>query len=339
MHKTTQLSLLVAISSALALTACGGGGSSAGSTTVQPAPVVKPNTPNQAGTNPSTPNTTKPNTNNPTGSNAGTKPTTPNTNTPPTTPSVTNPSSPVTPPNTTNNTGTNPTTPNTNTPTPTTPPATGNNSEKPNTPPATNAGTSNTSKEITGEVAIIDDKVTNIHSDNINKLTVNGKTFDLSSFNTSTNFSKNMSLDDEVEVQASTHLKHAKYGFIIDWKNAIDYLFYQGEKTPTANMPTAGIANYTGQSLYICGDCDDEVVQGTSKFTADFGKKTLTGSISNEQAKVALSATISGNTFSGTNGAGTETRGAFFGDKAQEISGIFNNDDKDFAGAFGATKQ
>lgn len=332
MHKTTQLSLLVAISSALALTACGGGGSSAGSTTVQPTPVVKPNTPNQAGTNPSTPNTTKPNTTNPTGNNAGTKPTTPNTNTPPTTPSITNPSSPVTPPN---NTDTNP---NTNTPTPTTPPTTGNHSEKPNTPP-TNTGADNIRKEITGEVAIIDDKVTNVHSDNVNKLTVNGKTFDLSSFNTSTNFSKNMSLDDEVEVQASTHLKHAKYGFIIDWKNAIDYLFYQGEKTPTANMPTAGIANYTGQSLYICGDCDDEVVQGTSKFTADFGKKTLTGSISNEQAKVALSATISGNTFSGTNGAGTETRGAFFGDKAQEISGIFNNDDKDFAGAFGATKQ
>lgn len=338
MHKTTQLSLLVAISSALALTACGGGGSSAGSTTVQPTPVVKPNAPNQAGANPTTPNTTKPNTTNPTGNNAGTKPTTPNTNTPPTTPSVTNPSSPVTPPNTTNNTGTNPTTPNTNTPTPTTPPATGNNSEKPNTPPTTNAGTSNTSKEITGEVGIIDDKVVNVRSDNINKLTVNGVTFELGSPKMAENFSKN--LVDEIETHVSDKgMKYARYGLIMDWQNAVDYLFYQGEKTPTANIPTEGTASYVGHSLYLCGDCEDEVIQGTSKFTADFGKKTLTGSISNEQAKVALSATISGNTFSGTNGAGTETRGAFFGDKAQEISGIFNNDDKDFAGAFGATKQ
>ncbi|WP_066805792.1 Slam-dependent surface lipoprotein, partial [Moraxella oblonga] len=201
----------------------------------------------------------------------------------------------------------------------------------------TNPGTTN--PQISGEVSIIDDKVISINGDNIKKINVNGKTFDLSSPNSSTNFSKTSV--DGIETHASgTHIKYAKYGFIIDGYDAVDYLFYQGEKTPIANIPNSGTANYIGQSLYICGDCDDEAIQGTSKFSVDFGKKTLSGSISNTQASdIALNATIFGNTFTGTNDAGTKTHGAFFGDKAQEVSGIFNNDKQDFAGAFGASKQ
>lgn len=285
--KTSALSLAIAISSALALTACGGGGSSGGSTAQPSTPVVKPNPTNptnQAGTG-----------NN--GSTAGNNTATPNNNS--------------------SNTG--------------------------NTKPNTN----NPAKvQITGESLVVntkadtDGKFVNTNTDNINTLNVDGKTFNIGSPNivsgtfTNTNDAKfNTTI-------SGTHMKYAKYGFVRDKNAQMEYYFYQGEKTPTANVPTTGTATYKGQSIYACETCNSQMVQGTSEFKVDFGKKTLSGSISNSKASnIALNATISGNSFNGKNSAGTETRGAFFGDKAQEISGTYANNEKAFGGAFGATKQ
>lgn len=271
--KTPALSLAIAISSALALTACGGGGSSGGSTAQPSTPVVKPNPTNptnQAGTGNNGSNTgnTKPNTNNP------------------------------------------------------------------------------AKTQISGESLVVntkadtDGKFVNTNTDNINTLNVDGKTFNIGSPNivsgtfTNTNDAKfNTTI-------SGTHMKYAKYGFVRDKNAQMEYYFYQGEKTPTANVPTTGTATYKGQSIYACETCNGQIVHGTSEFNVDFGKKTLSGSISNAKASnIALNATISGNSFNGKNSAGTETRGAFFGDKAQEISGTYVNNEKAFGGAFGATKQ
>ncbi|WP_066802381.1 Slam-dependent surface lipoprotein [Moraxella oblonga] len=251
--KTPALSLAIAISSALALTACGGGGSSGGSTAQPSTPVVKPN--------------------------------------------PTNPTNPA-------------------------------------------------KVQISGESLVVntkadtDGKFINTNTDNINTLNVDGKTFNIGSPNIifgSFGDINNAQLHTTI---SGTHMKYAKYGFVRDKNAQMEYYFYQGEKTPVANVPTTGTANYKGQSIYACETCNSQMVQGTSEFKVDFGKKTLSGSISNAKvSNIALNATISGNSFNGKNSAGTETRGAFFGDKAQEISGAYVNNEKAFGGVFGATKQ
>ncbi|WP_066803895.1 Slam-dependent surface lipoprotein [Moraxella oblonga] len=177
----------------------------------------------------------------------------------------------------------------------------------------------------------------NINGNNINTLNVDGKTFTIGTSGINANSFTTINSATQWSVISGTHLQHAKYGYYNNKKDN-EYLFYQGEKTPVANLPK-GVVNYTGRSIYLCETCNEDIIQGTSKFTADFGKKTLTGSISNAKASnIALNATISGNTFAGKNN-GTQVDGAFFGNNAQELSGYFINEDKAFAGAFGASKQ
>lgn len=287
--KTSALSLAIAISSALALTACGGGGSSGGSTAKPSTPVVKPTT------NPTNPNQA---TNNNTGNN---KPTTNNNTTP-------------------NNSNLN----------------TGNN--KPNT-------STQAQSKISGKTVFVDGNneifYKDIESDDINTLTVDGRSFNIGSSGISSGGFTTTNTGKRWSVVSGTHMKYAKYGFYNDNSGEeLDYYFYQGVKTPVANIPTTGTAHYTGRSIYTCETCGNQMTQGTSKFSVDFDKKNVTGSISNGIASnLSLSATISGNTFSGKNEAGTQTHGAFFGDKAQELSGYYTNEGRDFAGVFGATKQ
>lgn len=141
--------------------------------------------------------------------------------------------------------------------------------------------------------------------------------------------------------------RHVRYGNIMDFApdNQKHYSFYHGIKTPTANIPNTGKINYVGHSIHNCM-CDNGGSLGTAQFTADFDKKTITGSVKNapnyEQNRaynLALNATISGNTFSGTNKDGIETKGAFFGDKLQEMGGIYKDKDSKFIGTFGGIKQ
>lgn len=211
-----------------------------------------------------------------------------------------------------------------------------------NTQSNTNKNTNANHGTISGKAFIIhtkDNIEANISntSTNINTLNVNGNTFRLSSPNTTAGSFVTNYTEQRDSVISGTHVRHAKYGYISDVASDKEYFFYQGTKTPVANIPTKGIANYEGHSFYICADCDDDYL-GKSKFTADFGKKTLTGSVSNDHANVALNATISGNGFSGTTN-GTKVDGAFFGNNAQELAGYYLNESQKFGGGFGATKK
>ena len=201
-----------------------------------------------------------------------------------------------------------------------------------------------TTSQYTGKSAVINTKtntdgdIVAISTDNINTLKVNGKTFTIGQSGISSGTFSDINQKDLYTVISGTHMTHAKYGFVRDKNAQMEYYFYQGDQTPVANIPKSGVVNYTGRSTYACEKCNGEHIKGTSKFTADFGKKTLTGNISNERANVALNAKISGNTFSGKNSAGTQTEGAFFGKNAEEVSGIYLNNGQAFAGAFGAKK-
>lgn len=128
------------------------------------------------------------------------------------------------------------------------------------------------------------------------------------------------------------------------------YVFTQGTLTPPKNMPTSGQALYTGLSSYhVTNATLNEQINAAETpqkwelhgvmLTADFDQKTLVGDILTTDASgkgissAEIDAKISGNTFSGEKN-GTKNQGAFFGQNANEIGGIYINENKGFAGAF-----
>lgn len=137
----------------------------------------------------------------------------------------------------------------------------------------------------------------------------------------------------------------ARYGNILVNKQAdgkttkTNHLYYQGDLTTYANMPTIGQANYKGKALNSCEGCNG-VVQGDANFVVNFSNKSLTGTISDvgTNAKtINVAGTISQNSFLGEKD-GTKIQGNFFGQDASQLAGIFVNEKEKFAGAFGAEK-
>lgn len=63
-----------------------------------------------------------------------------------------------------------------------------------------------------------------------------------------------------------------------------DILFYNG--APTQNMPVTGLVSYKGDSIILSDDIgdDSDAVAGQSSFDVDFGAKTLSGSITANNA-------------------------------------------------------
>ena len=134
---------------------------------------------------------------------------------------------------------------------------------------------------------------------------------------------------------------YARYGFVNDKNNRIATVFYQG--VPTANMPKAGSATYKGHAVAMLPATMDYAT-GDASFNVNFANKKLTGTLSNWQdmennpnttlKNVAISSTISGNTFKGSN-----NQGKFYGTNAQNLAGSFADKTQKIQGAFGANKQ
>lgn len=136
---------------------------------------------------------------------------------------------------------------------------------------------------------------------------------------------------------SGTKFNNVKFGYVDG------YVFHQGNPTAETNMPTTGKATYSVDGVYV----KNEVVT-TSKganLTADFGNKTLSGTVFAATDGIADVKTeftgIEGNEFYGSvkqDGAGGATlRGQFYGSDASEIGGIFFSGD--YSGAFGGKKQ
>lgn len=138
---------------------------------------------------------------------------------------------------------------------------------------------------------------------------------------------------------SGAYLKHSRHGIYFDSKYPI--LFAHG--TPTADMPS-GTATYQGYSTQVTSDTYEKGggLVGSSAFNVDFGKKTITGSVSGAGLHtVNLSGTITGNTFS--NGVTDLNRmqfnGGFYGPNAAELAGIYLDNGAEVGGTFGATKK
>ncbi|MDX7992180.1 Slam-dependent surface lipoprotein [Xenorhabdus littoralis] len=116
-------------------------------------------------------------------------------------------------------------------------------------------------------------------------------------------------------------------------------VYYAG-KDITTNIPTDGTATYTvtGINQYS----GDNALSGT--FTADFGDKTLVGSLENTAMTIGIDARIGADAqFTGlatTGGLEGETNGHFFGDSAASLAGYATfADDSSKDTAFGGSKQ
>ena len=77
-----------------------------------------------------------------------------------------------------------------------------------------------------------------------------------------------------------------------------------------------------------------------SNFTAYFGQKTLKGSITQNPGSDAQfqPVNISGNAFSTADNAAVGSTGHFYGDKANEVGGVFHDSSQSLFGSFGAIR-
>lgn len=155
--------------------------------------------------------------------------------------------------------------------------------------------------------------------------------------------------------EGGNYLSDMQHGIYKNLSDGNTYPYVQGKFTPSENIPKTGIVNYYGFAYHINGKLDNTYqfpsgktktetlpsnwsIQGVS-ITADFDKKNIEGSIlhtsSLNNITTELSASITGNTFEGEKN-GTRVKGAFFGENAKEIGGIYVNTEQEYSGSFGA---
>ena len=130
---------------------------------------------------------------------------------------------------------------------------------------------------------------------------------------------------------------HSKFGYVNDGD---DFVFSHG--TPTAAMPATGRVEYGGEA--VVGQ-NGNVTIADADFVADFGAKTLQGSISHDSSRstyafnpIAINASITDNHFASADNAAVSSRGRFYGDNAAELGGIFYDRSQEISGSFGAHK-
>ena len=237
----------------------------------------------------------------------------------------------------------------------TTKPSTGTPTTKPsnnqNNKPGNNQGAGGADAVVSGNILKIDQNnkkdslvVNKPHSSTaVNTLEVDGQKFDIMLLTGPFLHMQDHTYKRDV---GGTNLSYSRFGMITLREKGIDYLFAQG--TETKNMPTTGIAKYQGRAVYGNRELDKDagkesynMMPANSSFDVDFGKKTVTGTISNAEKKfadISLSAKIDGNRFEGVKDNYT-TKGGFYGPDAAEMAGTFVSKDYKSGGAFGATKQ
>lgn len=144
---------------------------------------------------------------------------------------------------------------------------------------------------------------------------------------------------------------NVRFGVLEGMNGAEDvYLFVNGN--PTTSMPASGTASYQGDSLVTGNNSkfeETDYLKGTSQFTADFGAKTLNGTLNVDTLEpIKVDAKIVNNGFAGSASSKefhttAEVQGKFYGANATELGGVFTDksavgDDKKWGGVFGAKK-
>ena len=205
-------------------------------------------------------------------------------------------------------------------------------------------------------------KVHQLSTDNIYVLNIDGKRIDIAPEGVNPGYTY---LDKDGEIRLSTgafvngvvFLDSMQNGIYQSKKDGKTYVYIQGELTPTDNIPKSGTARYLGLSSYhvnndtLLEGALDPVEGAPPRFgivgvdmTANFEDKTVAGHLvhtsaaKNNNVLAELEGTISGNQFSGTKND-TKLQGAFFGENANEMGGVYINQREGFSGAFSARHQ
>ena len=202
-------------------------------------------------------------------------------------------------------------------------------------------------------------KVHQLSTDNIYVLNINGKRIDIAPEGVNPAYTY-VDKDGEIHLSTGAFVNGVVFqdsmqnGIYQSQKDGKTYVYIQGELTPTDNIPKSGEARYLGLSSYhvnndtLLEGALDPVEGAPPRFgivgvdmTANFEDKTVAGHLvhtsaaKNNNVLAELEGTISGNQFSGTKND-TKLQGAFFGENANEMGGVYINQREGFSGAFSA---
>jgi len=209
---------------------------------------------------------------------------------------------------------------------------------------------------------IANPKVHQLSTDNIYVLNINGKRIDIAPEGVNPGYTY-LNKDGEIRLSTGAFVNGVVFqdsmqnGIYQNQKDGKTYVYIQGELTPTDNIPKTGKVRYLGISSYHVNNDTlregalDHLYGAPPRFgivgvdmTANFEDKTVAGHLvhtsaaKNNNVLAELEGTISGNQFSGTKND-TKLQGAFFGENANEMGGVYINEKEGFSGAFSARHQ
>ena len=206
---------------------------------------------------------------------------------------------------------------------------------------------------------IANPKVHQLSTDNIYVLNINGKRIDIAPEGVNPGYTY-LNKDGEIRLSTGAFVNGVVFqdsmqnGIYQNQKDGKTYVYIQGELTPIDNIPKSGEARYLGLSSYHVNNYtlhEGSLDGAPPRFgivgvdmTANFEDKTVAGHLlhtiaaANNNVVAELEGTISGNQFSGTKND-TKLQGAFFGENANEMGGVYINQREGFSGAFSARHQ
>ena len=142
-------------------------------------------------------------------------------------------------------------------------------------------------------------------------------------------------------ILSNSNFKSSAFGAYYDTLTGNRYFFAQGLPTAVAQIPTSGQVEYKGGAVYKKDGEQNYSELSEMTATADFATKVSDINIAgktNALPGMNFGGKISGNSFAG-NANGIKTQGGFFGENAQEMTGLFINEADQARGAFGGIKQ
>ena len=142
-------------------------------------------------------------------------------------------------------------------------------------------------------------------------------------------------------ILSNSNFKSSAFGAYYDTLTGNRYFFAQGLPTAVAQIPTSGQVEYKGGAVYKKDGEQNYSELSQMTATADFATKVIDINIAgktNALPGMNFGGKISGNSFAG-NANGIKTQGGFFGENAQEMTGLFINEADQARGAFGGIKQ
>lgn len=142
-------------------------------------------------------------------------------------------------------------------------------------------------------------------------------------------------------ILSNSNFKSSAFGVYYYALTGNRYFFAQGLPTAVTQIPTAGQVEYKGGAVYKKDGAENYSELSEMTATADFDKKVIDINIAgktNALPGMNFGGKITGNSFAG-NANGIKTQGGFFGENAQEMTGLFINEADQARGAFGGIKQ